>query len=160
MSRDKASQSDPTEFSPEYPLQTLMLSAQFSNLDMLREFVGGQAEECDLSAKAVYAVKLAADEAFTNIVEHAYEGECEENIKCTCQITEEGLVVTLRDCGHPFEPHDIPDPELEARLEERGIGGLGLYFIRQLMDEVHFSFSNDPEINRKCNILRMMKRKD
>jgi serine/threonine-protein kinase RsbW len=108
----------------------------------------------------VYAVQLAVDEAFSNIIEHAYGGESEEKISCACQIIEGGLEVMLRDCGLPFDPSAVPEPDLEAALEQREIGGLGYFFIRQLMDEVDFSFNYDADTGRRCNILRMVKLKE
>lgn len=138
----------------------MVYPAQFENLDHVREFVGDAAQKCGLDASAVYSVQLAVDEAFSNIIEHAYGGECLDNIECKCQIAGSGLTVTLRDCGSPFDPSVVPEPDLDAELEDRDIGGLGLYFIRQLMDEVEFSLVPDPETGRRCNILRMRKRKE
>jgi serine/threonine-protein kinase RsbW len=145
--------------SDEKPL-VLKLLAQFENLERIRAWVGRCAEEYGLEPAGVYAVQLAADEAFTNIVEHAYGGECQEKIECTCQVTENGLEVTLRDCGQPFNPNNVPDPDLDADLEVREVGGLGLFFIRQLMDEVEFEFITETEPKRICNQIRMVKRKE
>ena len=64
----------------------VIFPARFSMLDEVRDFVKLAAEACGLDAKAVYSVQLAVDEAFTNVVEHAYGGECEEDIECTCQV--------------------------------------------------------------------------
>ena len=139
---------------------TIELVARFDNLERIREFVGRHAKQGGLSDKAIYQVQLAVDEAFTNIVEHAYGGECDEFVECTCSISARSLVIILRDCGQIFDPSAVPGPQLDARLEERGVGGLGLYFIRQLMDEVSFSFANDTGKGRDCNILRMVKYKE
>jgi serine/threonine-protein kinase RsbW len=140
--------------------ETMIYPAQFENLDHVREFVGAAAQKCGLDAPAIYAVQLAVDEAFSNIIEHAYGGECLDQIECVCQIASPGLTVTLRDCGSPFDPGAVPAPNLTAELQERDIGGLGFYFIRQLMDEVDFSFVPDPETGNPCNVLRMRKRKE
>ncbi len=141
-------------------IETRILTALFENLDTVREFVGEAALRCGLNASAIYAVQLAVDEAFSNIIEHAYGGESQENIECTCQIMTTGLAITLRDCGKPFDPTVVPDPDLEADLEDRDIGGLGLFFIRQLMDEIHFTFASDAQTGKQCNVLRMIKRKE
>ena len=138
----------------------LILLAQFENLERVREFVARHAQAYELSEQAIYSVQLAVDEAFTNIVEHAYGGESREKIECTCRITDDGLEITLRDCGQTFEPNGVPEPDLDAALEDREIGGLGLFFIRQLMDEVEFKFITEKDPKRKCNLLRMVKRKE
>jgi len=152
-------QTPPLSMNEEGKRQSVTYTAQFENLEPVREFVGQAARNSGLNDAAVYAVQLAVDEAFSNIIEHAYNGECEEKIDCTCQILASGLAVTLRDCGKPFDPLAIPDPELDADLEDRDIGGLGLYFIRNLMDEVSFSFALEAETGKQCNVLRMIKRR-
>ncbi len=145
---------------PVHELKYYIFPAVFTSLDEIRSFVAKEAELYGLSPREVYAVQLAVDEAFTNIVEHAYGGECQEKIECTCQVTDEGLVITLRDCGMQFNPLEIPDPNLDAELEEREIGGLGLFFMRQLMDEVSFTFIPQSGDKAGCNLLRMVKRKE
>jgi serine/threonine-protein kinase RsbW len=147
---------------PENPAgqtSTVYFSAQFEVLDGLREFVGEQAQACGLDEKSVYAVQLAVDEAFTNIIEHAFGGECQESIECICQCTPVGLEVTLIDCGKPFNPSVVPDPDLVSDLEDRQIGGLGLYFMHKMMDEVWFTFATETDEHPGCNILKMVKRK-
>jgi len=141
-------------------MRSIVLTAQFENLEWVREFVGRAAADSGLKPSAVYAVQLAVDEAFSNIIEHAYGGECLENVQCCCEITDEALVVRLRDCGQSFRPGKVPAPDLTSDLQDRKIGGLGLYFMRQLMDEVDFIFATDPETGRPCNILKMVKRKE
>jgi len=134
--------------------------AQFENLDNVREFVGHAAQKCGLDASAIFATQLAVDEAFSNIIEHSYGGECFNKIECKCQTDNSGLTITLRDCGTPFDPSVVPNPDLAADLEDRDIGGLGLYFIHQLMDEVEFTFTPDPETGKPCNVIRMRKLKE
>jgi serine/threonine-protein kinase RsbW len=63
--------------------------------------------------------------------------------------------VTLKDHGSSFDPSDIPEPDLNTSLEEREEGGLGLFLIRKLMDEVHFESQPD-----SGNVLTMVKRKE
>ena len=151
---------DTPDSQPGHEKHLVIYPAVFESLDALRSFVANEAQIYGLLPGAVYAVQLAVDEAFTNIIEHAYGGECQEKIECTCQITDDGLVITLRDCGKQFNPLEVPDPNLEAELEEREIGGLGLYFMRQLMDEVTFTFITEGSGQAGCNLLRMVKRKE
>ncbi len=165
-SKDEPSPRSENEDSPNQlteisqPIRSVVLTAQFENLDWVREFVAHAAIDCGLKSSSVYAVQLAVDEAFSNIIEHAYGGECLENVQCTCEIKDEGLVVMLRDCGQTFRPGKVPTPDLTADLQDRKIGGLGLYFMRQLMDEVDFIFTIDPETGKACNILKMVKLKE
>jgi serine/threonine-protein kinase RsbW len=91
-----------------------------------------------MGPQAVYAIQVAVDEACSNIIEHAYGGQGHGNIKCTCRILGDRLVIELQDDGCPFDPAKVPKPDLEAKLSDRAAGGLGVYFIKQLMDDVQF----------------------
>ncbi len=81
-----------------------------------------------------YHVQLAVHETFTNIVSHAYadEGEGEGRIQMTFRRETDCLVIDVRDWGRAFDPGAVPAPDLHAGPES----GLGLFVIRELMDEV------------------------
>ncbi len=145
---------------PDNASWSIVLPALFESLDRVREFVGKAAQACGLDSSDVYSVQLAVDEAFSNIIEHAFGGECEQSIRCTCQLDQDRLTITLKDCGQPFEPDQVPDPDLKAELQDRQLGGLGLYFMHQLMDEVDFKFVPASADEPGCNILKMVKRKE
>ncbi len=134
--------------------QTRTFPGQFSSLAAICEFVTHAAETADLDARAVYAVQMAVDEACTNIIEYAYGGEGRGDIECTCQTNDDGLTIILRDQGCSFDPESVPEPDRDANIQECKIGGLGLYFMRQLMDQVDFEFTDSG------NILTMIKHKE
>ncbi len=140
--------------------QRRVYTAQFVNLEHVREFVGDAARKSGLNDAAVFAAQLAVDEAFTNIIEHAFGGESLEKIECCCENSGAGLVVTLYDCGKPFDLAAIPSPNLDAKLKYRHVGGLGLHFIRALMDEVEFISTRQAGTDKPCNKLRMVKLKE
>jgi serine/threonine-protein kinase RsbW len=135
--------------------ETHIFPGRFDSLAAIGEFVARAAKAAGLNARAIYSVQMAVDEACSNIIEHAYGGEGRGSIECTCCISDEGLTVILHDHGRPFDPASVPDPNLHTSLEDRTVGGLGLYFVRQLMDEVHFEFTPD-----SGNLLTMVKYKD
>ena len=134
--------------------------AQFENLNDIRLFVGEAARDSGLETAQIYAVQLAVDEASSNIIEHAYGGESQELIECTCVVVPGSLTVTLKDCGHHFDPSEVGDPDLTSDIEQRQPGGLGLYFMRQLMDEVSFRIVPGRGNIKDCNILTMVKHKE
>jgi len=135
---------------------SIFVQAYYENLDILREYVGHIATECGMPPKDVYAVQMAVDEACTNIIEHAYGGECDKSIDLYCEVTPEALIIRIHDHGEPFNPLDVPQPNFNAPIEERDNGGLGLFLMRELMDEIHFSFIPGEEISD--NTLTMIKR--
>lgn len=127
---------------------------RFSSLQDIAEFVRNAAKEAGLDRCATYTVETAVDEACSNIIEHAYGGENKGDIDCTCAIDESRLTIVLMDHGITFDPEAVPLPKTKAALEERKASGLGLYFMRQMMDEVHFDFQKDER-----NVLTMVKYK-
>lgn len=127
--------------------------ARMESLENIDKFITAAALAAGLTAKAAYAVRLAVDEACANIIEHAYQNEGGE-IECIVQDTMDQLIVTLRDWGKPFDPDLVPEPDIAAPLEERTKGGLGLYFMLKMMDEVKFDFPTDGP-----NKLTMVKKK-
>lgn len=116
------------------------------------EFAVRIAKEAGLSEAAAYQIELAVDEACTNIVEHAYGGKEKGDIECTCQVTDKGLKIVLRDTGIPFDPTAVPEPDLSTPLEDLDPGGAGLFLMRKMMDEVHFKFDK-----KSGNTLTMVK---
>jgi serine/threonine-protein kinase RsbW len=144
----------------------IIVSGKFKNLKKVLGFVKKIVRKAGFTEAENYKVQLAVDEAFTNIIEHAYGGENIGDIECTCDFVEPELTIQLIDYGQPFDPNSIVVPDLNSKLMDRKTGGLGLYFIHQLMDEVKFYYlpENDSSISpgfstRPCNVLVMIKRK-
>ncbi|MEJ5224104.1 MAG: GAF domain-containing protein, partial [Anaerolineales bacterium] len=96
------------------------------------------ARAAGMESRDVYNIQLAVDEAASNIVEHAYKDIPNGTIEITCHPSPGLLKITLRDFGESFDPSAVESPNLEAGLEERAIGGLGLFLMSKLMDEVNF----------------------
>ena len=126
--------------------------ADFDNLDEIRAFVGESARRVGFSEKEIYSIQLAADEASSNIIEHAYAGVKDGKIEIDCIVLDGGIKIVVRDQGKSFNPSSVPEPNVKADLSERKIGGLGMYLMRKLMDEVTYESSADAG-----NILTMIK---
>lgn len=138
-----------------YLMQSVQFAAKFEYLDEIREFVGEIARENGFNDKAVYNIQLATDEAASNIIEHAYEGVTNGLLELSCGMSGGALKIILVDHGEAFDPSEVPVPDLKADLSDRKIGGLGLFLMRKLMDEVRYE--SHPEKN--SNTLTMIKRK-
>jgi serine/threonine-protein kinase RsbW len=135
-------------------MPSMTFPARFEVLDEIREFVAEIAREGGFTDREIYSLQLAADEAATNIIEHAYEDIEDADFDVTCEMEDDTLVITMRDTGKPFNPSNVRIPNLKADLSERKIGGLGVYLMRKLMDEVHY-ISNP----KTGNLLTMTKRR-
>ncbi len=132
-------------------MPTKTFPGRYSSLADIAIFIRQAAEEAGLEGFAIYAVETAVDEACSNIIEHGYQGQETGEILCTTLTDNKGLTIILEDGGRPFDPSSIPDPQLDVSLDERKAHGLGLFFMRQLMDEVTFS-TRGP-----INVLTMVK---
>jgi serine/threonine-protein kinase RsbW len=135
-------------------MQSVRFAAKFEFLDEIREFVGEVARKGGFSDKDVYNIQLATDEAASNMIEHSYENIPDGVIDLSCGMEGEQIRIVLIDYGEPFDPSIIPLPDLKADLSDRKIGGLGIFLMRKLMDEVHYEPRAD-----KSNVLTMIKRK-
>ncbi|MBQ1606925.1 MAG: ATP-binding protein [Bacteroidales bacterium] len=99
-----------------------------------------------------FKIRLSIEETVENVVQYAYKDsigwmEVETNLDDKALM----LTVTLKDAGKPFNPLEMPDPDITLSVEEREIGGLGIYLCKQLMDEVTYRYEDG------CNILTMKK---
>jgi serine/threonine-protein kinase RsbW len=124
-------------------MRKLIITASFSSLEKIRDYFSQAAKEAGLDEDAVFEVQVAVDEAASNIIDHAYEGECESEIECSYELLSDGLKLILHDHGKPFDPEKVELPDILSNPARRKQGGLGLYFMRQMMDEVNFSFNKD-----------------
>jgi serine/threonine-protein kinase RsbW len=126
----------------------------YRNLKAISEFIVDQAQEASFSPKEVYAIQTAVDEACANIIDHAYGGENIGNIKVYVSTINNGLRIVLQDEGEPFDPAEVPEPDISSPLEIRKERGLGIFFMRQSMDKVLFEFSQ-----KEGNTLTLIKYK-
>ena len=95
-------------------------------------------ESNELSPEIAYAVNLSIDEILTNTISYGYDDDDAHRIEMTVRLEADALVVVIVDDGRPFDPTGTPDPDIEASLEERDVGGLGLFLVHQMMDEVEY----------------------
>ncbi len=131
----------------------LTILSDFSNLGAVADFITRAAEESGLKDGASYNVQMAVDEAVTNVIEHAYHGRQDGRIYISCETHGNEFVVVIRDFGKPFDVNKVPKPRVKGPLGRRSIGGLGVFFMKKLMDRVEFSSSAD-----QGNQVRMVKR--
>jgi len=112
-------------------------SAILTNLAGIRCFVEQAARHWQVPEMATGDVVQAVDEAATNIILHGYAGQ-EGLVEVEMEHQDNVLVVRLRDQAPQFDPTTISSPDLRLGLEQRRPGGLGIYFIRQLVDRMQY----------------------
>jgi serine/threonine-protein kinase RsbW len=116
-------------------------------LESLRDFREFIKERCakvpGVTNEILYDVQLAVDEACTNIITHGYQDLNPGSIILDLEVEPDKLTVSITDFGHSFEPSSAPIPDIQAPLEERELGGYGLFLIRQTMDEMDYRVTED-----------------
>jgi anti-sigma regulatory factor (Ser/Thr protein kinase) len=123
-------------------MKSLKLVAIVENLDRFISFVHSCSEECGFEGKRAMEIELAVEEALVNIFNYAYpKGKGQVEVECVLKERKE-LVIEIRDSGIPFDLLSRPDPDTTADIEERKIGGLGIYFIKKVANEVRYRRSN------------------
>ena len=136
----------------------LTIPGRFESLAHISDFIVQAARDSGFDEDSVFHIQMAVDEACSNVIEHAYAGAEAGEIELTCVCDAGGeLRIDIRDHGRPFDPEDVPTPSIRNgpdNLDEINVGGLGLFFMRKLMDEVTFRF--DPKTG---NHLTMIKRR-
>ena len=135
-------------------MQYVQFIAKFEYLDEIREFVGKIARAGGFGSRDVYDIQLAADEAASNIIQHAYRGVKNGVLEISCGVKDGAITIIMVDYGQSFNSSAIPLPDLKADISKRKIGGLGIFLMRKLMDEVHYESRRD-----KSNVLTMIKRR-
>ena len=117
---------------------------ELSLVNDLRE-IGAAAEKIDafceargLSPQIAYAVNLSIDEILTNTISYGYDDEAEHRIDLTLRQEGDTLVVVIVDDGRAFDSSLEREPNVDATLEERALGGLGLFLVQQMMDDVDY----------------------
>jgi anti-sigma regulatory factor (Ser/Thr protein kinase) len=126
--------------------------AQKAQLDHMLDWVEGEATRAHLNQRAVREVRLACEEALVNVIDHAYQGQANRTLDIECARDEHELKVTIRDRGAAFDPRSVPEPDTGATLDERRVGGLGVFMVRHLVDDLNYQRMGDQ------NILTLLKK--
>jgi len=116
----------------------LLIKSRTENLTSVREFISLVVEEVKTPQDVAGDVVLAVDEACTNIIKHAYKFSPDGEIKIKLKYSDQKIVVEITDHGAPFSPNAVPTPDLKKYFEEKRVGGLGMYLMKSLMDDVHY----------------------
>jgi len=119
-------------------------AAYLEALNDFREFIEQHcAGIAGVTEEILYDIQLAVDEACTNIIMHGYAGIDPGSVILDLAIDTDKIIISLTDFGHAFEPDSAPIPDVDAPIEEREVGGFGLFFIRQSVDDVKYHTSED-----------------
>ena len=116
----------------------IILANEISEISKLNAFVEDIGNEFSLTPDVIFNLNLVLEEAVVNIINYAYPKEEHESIYLSAKMHEGSIVMVLTDTGKEFDPTMVPDVDVTMSADERQIGGLGIFLIRQIMNEVKY----------------------
>jgi serine/threonine-protein kinase RsbW len=116
----------------------MRIANETKNLSLVRQAVNDILERTTFSMTDRTKIVLAVDEAVANVVEHAYQGG-RGDIDLVFALDQERLEIVLRDNGTKFNPQQIATPDIHDHIKRGLKGGLGMFLMRKIMDEVRYS---------------------
>lgn len=124
----------------------LQLTNDIQDVPRLGEWVEQIGEQLELPMATVFNLNLALEEAVVNVMNYAYPGEVGRPVTLTAQKGEDRVFFTIEDEGVPFDPTQQEEPDLTLDADERPIGGLGIFLIRQTMSDVSYERRDNKNI--------------
>jgi serine/threonine-protein kinase RsbW len=123
---------------------------QVSELVRLHQFIADFWMDNQLAPDIEFDVSLALEETFTNIVRYGFEDHEEHQILVRISLDDGWVAVSVEDDGMPFNPLEVPPPDIDSPLEQRPVGGLGIHLVRNVVDQLEYTRQGD----RNCLVLK------
>jgi serine/threonine-protein kinase RsbW len=124
------------------------------NLQLIREFIIKIAEKAGFDQERQEQIALAVDEACTNVIKHAHKFDARRMIDIQILVDAQKISITITDRGRGFNAAKLKDPDLQKFARESRHGGLGIYLIKTLMDEVQFTY--DPGVKNQVQLTKYL----
>ena len=122
--------------------EEISLKPCLDNLDQVTDFIDNHLSEGGVSNKLIFKVNMAIDEIYSNIAR--YSGATEARVGCN--VSENKVSLRFVDNGSPYDPTVKEDPDTTLSAEEREIGGLGIYMVKKIMDEISYEYKDGRNI--------------
>lgn len=120
----------------------LVVSNDTKHLIVVRDFICRLIRQSRLDRQEENKVVLAVDEAVTNIIEHGYDEGADGSIEFEVEADAGHFQIVIRDTGRVFNPESIPNPNMKDHVQRGHKKGLGIFLMRQIMDEVRYKFKD------------------
>ena len=128
-------------------LKSITVEAKIENVDKVTEFVNEVLEEKDCPLKVQMQLDVAIDEIFWNIAYYAYgKGSGNATIQIEMEDNPPKITLTFIDQGIPYNPLENKDPDITLDIEDREIGGLGIFLVKKTMDELSYEYVDGQNI--------------
>lgn len=127
---------------PSESYHELSIASKIDNIPVIIAFIVEVAGFFKLDKHSLFDVRVSVEEACTNIINYSYEESEDGTIDILIEKGKCDFVVLIKNYGKPFDPGTMDTPDLSSPLEERKIGGLGIYFMKQFMDNVSYEYKD------------------
>lgn len=125
-------------------MKELWIEAKAENLNTVLQFISAELETADCPIKAQTQIEIAVEEVFINIANYAYNPETgSAEIHITVR---DEVVIAFKDAGKPYNPLARDAPDITKSAEEREIGGLGIFMVKNIMDAVEYRYEDGKNI--------------
>ena len=118
--------------------KSIILANELSEISKLNDFIEDIGNEFSLTPDVVFNLTLVLEEAVVNVINYAYPKEDHESIYLSAKMQDGSIIFVLSDSGKEFDPTMAPEADVTLSAEDRQIGGLGIFLIRQIMNEVKY----------------------
>ena len=118
--------------------KSIVLANEISEISRLNGFIEDIGEEFGLTPDVVFNLNLVLEEAVVNVINYAYPKEDHQWIYLSAKLQDGTIILVLTDTGKEFDPTMAPEADITLSADEREIGGLGIFLIRQIMNEVKY----------------------
>lgn len=125
---------------------SLTLPNNVEFIPQLATFIEEVTESYGIDPSVTMSINLALEEAVVNVMNYAYPEGTLGEIDISVTFSDGSITFTIQDTGTPFDPTKVSNPDTSLSAEERPIGGLGIYLVRELMDEVSYCYENNHNI--------------
>ena len=133
-------------------MSQITLDATEQSLNSVVDFVDMVLDHIECPTRARRQIHVVADEIFSNIARYAYGHDTgDATVRMGFESPNHMLVLTFEDHGKPFDPCRSDDPDTALTIEDRPVGGLGIFMVKQMMDVVEYCRRNG------CNVLTLKK---
>ena len=130
-------------------MESRIFRADVKELNNLFDYSSSLLERLGFVRRQIILINTALEEIFVNVASYAYDGE--GTVEVTLDSDKKTVTFIFKDHGKPFNPLTKKDPNITASSDEREIGGLGIYMVKNIMDEVEYKFEDG------YNILKLVK---
>lgn len=133
-------------------MEELTIAATIENIEAVTAFVARRLEPLNCPVKAQMQINIAIDELFGNIAHYAYAPNVgEATVRVDVRENPPSVIITFIDGGVPYDPLAAAEPDTTLSANERSVGGLGIFMVKKIMDEINYRYENG------CNILSIRK---